>query len=392
MSAPTDPVALPSLRIVQFAGMLRDHGLQVGPGEQAAMLCAAELLALRGVRAVSAAWRALTCRQAVHWRQWPELFERFWFAHRQKGTVKLSGHSRPSRSLQARVEDLHERFEEEGAAQPSTAGQSAAMQSSALSSAHALQAGELSRAQGGASRVEALHDREAQFWLPRELGELSRLAAQITQRLRPQPTRRWCSAARGQRIDFRHLFRRGITAPSLLPVWKTPRRVPPRIVIAVDVSRSMESHGAFLLRVSRAFARQSGAKVHVFHTRIAEITPLLLSDSPRIQEKVNAIASGFGGGTRIATSLERFLHGDQRISAPRATRLWVLSDGYDTDEPAALEQVLRALRGRGVHLAWFHPTRAAPPAQAFRAAAHLVEQCLPLANLADLRALRERIA
>ena len=391
MSAPADPVALPSLRIVQFAGMLREHGLQVGPGEQAAMLRVAELLRLRGAGAISAAWRALTCRQAAHWRQWPELFERFWFAHRTKGTVKLSGHSRPRRSLQALVEDHHKRLEE-GAARPSTAAQGSAAHSSALSAAQAPQADDPSRAQGGASRVEALHDREAQFWLPRELGELSRLAAQITQRLRPQPTRRWRSAARGQRIDFRHLFRCGITASSLLPVWKTPRRVPPRIVIAVDVSRSMESHGAFLLRVSRAFARQSGAKVYVFHTRIAEISPLLLSDSPRIQEKVNALASGFGGGTRIAASLERFLHGNHRLSAPRATRLWILSDGFDTDEPAALEMVLRALRGRGVRLDWFHPTRAAPHAQAFRAAAHLLEQCLPLANLADLRALRERIA
>ena len=400
MNVPTDSalpagssgssIALPSERIVQFAMLLREHGFQIGPGEQAAMLRAAQWLAGRGAVAVSAAWRALTCRGPAQWREWPELFERFWFRHRLRGRVSISGQTRPRRSLRESVEDLHRSMDTPSDLPPASPRQGQTAYSSALANSGGEEPGALPRGQGGASRVEALPNRDAQCWLPRELGELGRLATQIRDRLRPRPTRRWRVASRGDRLDFRQTFRRSLScaADSLVPVWRKPRTVPPRIVIAVDVSRSMEAHAAFFLRVARAFARHAGAGVYVFHTRIAAIGPLLMRDSDRIQEKINALAAGFGGGTRIAASLSALLHGNNRLASPRLTRLWIMSDGFDTDDALALEAVLKRLRGRGVRLAWFYPTQTKPTAQSFRAAEHHVERCLRLADLPDLRALK----
>jgi uncharacterized protein with von Willebrand factor type A (vWA) domain len=75
----------------------------------------------------------------------------------------------------------------------------------------------------------------------------------------------------------------------------------------------------------------------------------------------------------------------------RHSRVWVVSDGFDTDAPDALADALRSLRRRGARIAWFHPTRQAPLAQAFGQARDLMHTCLPLAGLPDLRAAQAHL-
>ena len=385
--APT-PATAPSASLAGFAALLRDHGFAVGVSEQQAMLQAAMRIgALREV-SLAAAWRAIACHRQRDWRQWPELFERYWHPERLRGTVKVSGQTRARRDLRQAVSDLHEHLSNGGApAQPShsatTAGDAPASDA----------APESPRAQGGASRVDALHNRDAQLWLPQELGELQRLARQIHARLRPRPTRRWQAASPGRRLDLRRTLRRSVAwgGEPLAPAWQVRRTERPRLFILVDVSRSMESHAAFFLRVARAFAREAQARVYVFHTRLAEVTPLMQRDSARVQEKINAVTAGFGGGTRIAACLQAFAASDARAQLQRASRVWICSDGFDTDEPEALHEALQALRRRGARLAWFHPTRQAPQAMSFRRARGCIETCVPLASLDDLRAAQHQL-
>ena len=97
------------------------------------------------------------------------------------------------------------------------------------------------------------------------------------------------------------------------------REEPPRLFILADVSRSMEAHAALFLRVARAFAIEAQARVFVFHTRLAEVTPLMQRDSATVQEKINAVTAGFGAGTRIAASLQDFArsHARAQLTARR---------------------------------------------------------------------------
>ena len=101
----------PSQSLAGFAAMLREHGLKVGVSEQQAMLQAALALGpLQGQR-LCAAWRAMACHSARDWRQWPELFERYWYPQRLKGQVRVSGQMRPSRDLRQAVQELHKNME-----------------------------------------------------------------------------------------------------------------------------------------------------------------------------------------------------------------------------------------------------------------------------------------
>jgi uncharacterized protein len=119
--------AEPLQAIAGFAALLREHGLPVGVAEQQDFVCAALALPLRrsaprtgadAATGISAAWRAIACHDRRSWRQWPELFERYWYAHRLKGTVRVSGQTRPARDLRQVVQTLQDSLAGDSAPQP----------------------------------------------------------------------------------------------------------------------------------------------------------------------------------------------------------------------------------------------------------------------------------
>lgn len=378
----------PSERLAGFAALLREHGLCVGVAEQQAMLQASLLLGSLKERPVQAAWRAIACHSHREWKLWPELFERYWHPEKLRGGVKVSGQTRPSRDLRQSVQQMHEQMA--AASQPAS-GAGAPQTASDLPAASQNESDPGSpRAQGGASRTDPLHQRDGQMWLPQELGALQALARQITARLQPRPTRRWRTSQPGQRLDLRQTLRRSVSwgGDWLQPAWKVRRVEPPRLFILADVSRSMESHAALFLRVARAFALEAQARVFVFHVRLAEITPLMQRDSATVQEKINAVTAGFGAGTRIAASLHEFARQHARAQLGRGARVWVFSDGFDTDATDHLAEALHEVRSRGARITWFHPTRQVPAATALQRARGSIERFIPLASLADLAAAR----
>lgn len=394
LAAPTAPAnaTAPSERLAGFAALLRDHGLTVGVAEQQAMLQAALYFGPLHERPLQAAWRAIACHSQREWQLWSDVYERFWHPEKLRGGVKVSGQTRPSRNLRQSVQALHDQMD--AAQQPNTQPGSpkTAPQTAGDSASSQLDEQDIGtpRAQGGASRTEALHQRDGQMWMPQELSALQHLARQITAKLQPRATRRWRVAPRGQRLDLRQTLRRSVGwgGELLQPAWKVKRVEPPRLFILADVSRSMESHAALFLRVARAFALEADARVFVFHTRLAEVTPYMHRDTPAIQEKVNAVTAGFGGGTRIAASLQEFARQHARAQLNRGARVWVFSDGFDTDGPDLLDAALQEVRARGARITWFHPTRQVPAAGALQRARSRIERFVPLASLADLAAAR----
>lgn len=383
--------AQPIEAIAGFAALLREHGLSVGVAEQQAMVRAALCLPVERAARLDAAWRAIACHDPRDWRRWPDLFARYWYPQRTRGQARVSGQTRPSRQLRELVQSLHERMDS-GAPSATPSALDAALDAPVL----ATEDSGVSRAQGGATRTDPLHDRSLSQWLPQDLAQLERLAEQIARQLRKRLTRRWRDSPVGRRLDMRRTLRASLRTGGLPmhPVWRTPRREKPRLFILVDVSRSMETHAQLFLRLARAFVQAMDARVFVFHTRLAEVTPLLRSDSAAVQEKVNAVTAGFGGGTRIATSLADFHSVHARAQLTRQSRVWVLSDGFDADAAPCLAEELARVRGRGARITWFHPSPQIPASQALqivRERAGLVERFWRLNSLRDLAALADHL-
>lgn len=392
MTHPAVRAASASESITAFAGYLRDYGLTLGVGEVSDMVTAAELFGHRQPRLVSCAWRSIACRTPEEWAQWPDLFERFWHPNRTRGTVRVSGKTRPHRDLRAAVRDLHDGMAASSAPdKPSQSQLGTALQPAVDGDNSDPRSSP--RAMGGASRTDPLHDRSGTLWWPDELVQLQLLARRIYRDLRPIKSRRFVRKRRIDRLDVRATLRNAAAhgGDGLTPIWRTAQRLPPRIFIFVDVSRSMEAHAAYFLRVARAFVREANARVFVFHTKIIDVTALLQRDSGRIQEKINAVTAGFGGGTRIASCLSEFAHGTGRSALRRGARIWIMSDGYDTDEPAQLLHALKSLRRNAGRVVWFHPTRTTHLPTALSKARSGIDDCIPLVSLADLRAQAGRL-
>lgn len=382
--ASVNATAEPLLAVAGFAALLRDHGLDVGVVQQQAMVQAVLALPLARETTVSAAWRAIACHDVRSWRRWPELFERYWHADRVKGTVRVSGQTRPSRDLRQVVQQLQDALAGDTAPpRPGTQALDTAVDD--RSTPRADDEG-VSRAKGGASRTEALHDRSLAEWLPQDLAQLNRLADRIAARLRRRLTRRWQTSGHGRRLDLRRTLRASLRTGGVpvAPVWRQQRREQPKLFLLVDVSRSMETHAQLFLRIARAFVGAAQARVFIFHTRLAEITPLLRSDSTSVQEKINAVTAGFGGGTRIATSVADFVGVHARAQLGRSARVWLLSDGFDADAPTELALQLARVRAHGARITWFHPSEAPPASQALQACSGLIERFVRLNSLRDL--------
>lgn len=386
--------AQPLVAIAGFAALLRDHGLTVGVAEQQAMVRTALHLPVERYARLDAAWRAIACHDVRDWRRWPELFQRYWYPQRVKGSTRVSGQTRRGRNLQQLVQSLREHMAPGAPRDTSSRGPADTALQPGLA---ASDEPGLARAQGGASRTEALHDRSLSQWLPQDLAQLERLAEQIAQALRKRLTRRWHDQPRGRQLDLRRTLRSSLRTGGvpLHPVWRAPRKEQPRLFILVDVSRSMETHAQLFLRIARAFVSAMNARVFVFHTRLAEVTPLLRSDSAAVQDKVNAVTAGFGGGTRIATSLADFLVTHARAQLTRQARVWLLSDGFDADEPGRLAEELSRVCRRGARIGWFHPSEHPPVSQAMQAVnarRDLIERFHRLNSLRDLAQLANHLS
>jgi uncharacterized protein with von Willebrand factor type A (vWA) domain len=239
-----------------------------------------------------------------------------------------------------------------------------------------------------------LDERDFADWLPSDMDRFEPLVEALKRRLRARLLRRLQSHRDRGVIHVRRSLRAALaTGGELVRLHHARRkRRQPKVVVLVDVSRSMEVHAQFFLRLTRAFVEVMEARAFVFHTRLAEVTPLLKRNSERVQEKVNAVTFGFGGGTRIASCLHEAVHQHLGRSLARGDLFMVFSDGFDTDEPAALAEVLAQVQARGARIFWLHPTIETPKSAAMLLAAPFVTRFMPAHNLASLSRLPELLA
>jgi uncharacterized protein with von Willebrand factor type A (vWA) domain len=169
--------------------------------------------------------------------------------------------------------------------------------------------------------------------------------------------------------------------------------VRPRLVLLLDVSRSMNSYSFFYLRLARALCNEL-ADVHcfIFHTGITNVGEALRDQDPwRAQERLSVLAAGWAGGTRIGECLQDFNREQGARLVHSRTGVIIVSDGYDTGETALLEKELGTLKRRARRMIWFNPLLNQPD---FTPVAKGMQTAMPYLDLlapgADLAAI-ERV-
>jgi uncharacterized protein with von Willebrand factor type A (vWA) domain len=111
---------------------------------------------------------------------------------------------------------------------------------------------------------------------------------------------------------------------------------------------------------------------------------------------LSLVAEGMGGGTRIGDSLADFNRWHARRVINSRTAVIIVSDGYDTGEPARLAGEMRRLRRRSRRIVWLNPLIGwkdySPEARSMKAALPYIDLFAPAHNLESLAALEPFLA
>ena len=332
-------------RYAGFAGWLRANAFCVTSADVAATLEVVRRMGQTDRDVLRWSLRALLCSRAQEWRRFDELFDAYFAApNRRKLVETRAGGAGPL-------------SHDDGACGPSDASEGTPV-SPAGSGNGAPQEG--AAANEGATLRESLA--HADFRHLNERSELFAIDAAIrrfAQRLRGIQMRREQRASLGRTIDLHWTLRRSVSRGGL-PVelgWRRKRRQRPRIVLLLDVSRSMSLYSFFFLRLARVLSgRLPDVHSFIFHTRLVCVDEALRDPDPRrAQERLHLISEGWAGGTRIGESLAGFnAHYAPRLLHAR-TAVVIVSDGYDAGDVAQLGESLAAIRRRCHSLVWLNP-------------------------------------
>jgi len=366
-----DLPALAAERLAGFPGFLRANGYAVGGGDGVSVLETARRVGVLEPHVLRWSLQALMCGRADEWERFDALFDA-WF-------LPADRWQRPER-----------RDAEGGIAIPDADGGG---RDGDRAEPERSEEGEPRRA---ASRDEVLSSTDFRALTEREHAlDIEALMRRFARRLQHVRLRRESRARSGRRLHLPATIRRSVSSggtPFHL-AWKNRRRVRPRLVLLIDVSRSMALYSFFYLRLARALGGVwPDVHSYIFHTRITAVSQALHDPDPwRAQERLHLMAQGWGGGTRIGESLAQFNREHAARIVHSRTAVIIMSDGYDTGEPALLSQALAQLRRRARRIVWLNPLcnrpGYAPVSQGMQAALPHLHLLAPGADLASIGAV-----
>ncbi len=340
----------PAARVAGFIAHLRENGLRLGVAE-----ADIALNALTEIRAVTPddcrrALRAVCTGCKEEAERFDDLFDSYWM---DAGRVKQKVVPTQAAPISENVHSSRDtKGEDAGSAGTATApddGDGGEVDSDGTGKLIATDLRNLSR--------KDLRD----MVRPDEIAQAEDVARRLGAALRDQRSRRRKAARKGDRLHFRKIIRHSL-ATGGEPVRLLRKRRPDRtrkIVALCDVSGSMSIYAqVFLSFLAGLMRADTHADAYLFHTRLVRITEALRDkDAMRAIGRMSLMADGFGGGSRIGPSLQRFSDTYAKRFVDGRSVVMILSDGYDTADPQGIDDALARLKKRGCRIIWLNPLK-----------------------------------
>jgi uncharacterized protein len=356
--------------LVTFGRVLREAGLEIGPGRIAD--------AMRGLDHVD-----ITRQEDVYWtlrttlvarREDLEPFDRAfdaWFL-RRVGRVPVRRHADPRTPHEdAKRVRRDPRADREAAAadrEPDSIGHSA---------------------------HEVLRRKDFAAMTPAEHAAARALIADMATDRPTRRSHRLRRHRRGRRLDMRALARDSI-ATGGDPVARRFRRrleTPRKLVVLCDVSGSMEAYSRALLLYLHAVVRSGrGVEVFAFGTRLTRLTvPLRTRDPEQALARAAERVVDWASGTRIGASLKQYNDVWGRRALTRGAVVLIASDGWERQDHELVGEEMARLHRAAYAVVWVNPVKGSPEYQplaaGMRAALPHVDRFVAGHNLASLEAL-----
>ena len=248
---------------------------------------------------------------------------------------------------------------------------------------------------GTFSQEELLRRKDFENFTWDELQEARAMMAKARWRLGERKTRRLRPAKRGPSLDLRRTLRRSLRTGGE-PVELARRRIrrkPRPLVIICDISGSMSLYSRLLLHFIHTVSNGLGnVETFVFATRLTRITrQLARRDVDEAIHEVTKSVQDWSGGTRIGESLRTFNYRWARRVLGRGAVVLIISDGWDRGDVRILAEEMARLQRNCHRLMWLNPLLGQddyrPVTAGMRAALPYIDDFLPANNLDNLFAL-----
>jgi uncharacterized protein with von Willebrand factor type A (vWA) domain len=242
---------------------------------------------------------------------------------------------------------------------------------------------------------EVLRHKDFESFTWDELQEARALMSRTRWRLGERQTRRLRPSRRGRRLDLRRTVRHSLRTGGE-PVElarRTIRRKPRPLVILCDISGSMSLYSRLLLHFVHTVSNGlSNVETFVFATRLTRITrQLARRDVDEAIHDVTRNVQDWSGGTRIGESLRTFNFRWARRVLGRGAVVLIISDGWDRGDVRVLAEEMARLQRNCHRLIWLNPLLGQddyrPVTAGMRAALPYIDDFLPANNLDSLFAL-----
>jgi uncharacterized protein len=214
-----------------------------------------------------------------------------------------------------------------------------------------------------ASAVERLAGKDFAELSAAELALLTRLMRRFTLSTPVRRTRRYRTAPHGRRVDLRTtLSRARRTGGHPLRLVRQARKTKPRkLIVLCDISGSMAPYARAMIQLLYCAAGGARAEVFTFATRLTRLTRHLRGARPAVAiERAGRVAPDWSGGTRIADALAEFNRTHGRRGMARGAVILIISDGWETGDPADLGAQLATLSKVAFRIVWANPRTAHP--------------------------------
>ena len=207
------------------------------------------------------------------------------------------------------------------------------------------------------SPTERLADRDFATLSADELALLDAVMRRLRLATPLRRSRRTRRAPHGEQVDLRRTLSaaRRTGGHAIVLARRTRPMRPRRLVVLCDISGSMEAYARAMLQLLYCAAGGERAEVFTFATRLTRLTRALARSTPaQALERAGRLAPDWSGGTRIGLAMAQLLdrHGGGLV---RGAVVLVVSDGWDTGDPAELGRQMARLHRLAHRVVWANP-------------------------------------
>jgi uncharacterized protein with von Willebrand factor type A (vWA) domain len=375
-----------------FIHYLRERQFTIGINENIDSQNLAKRIGVTNKRYLKNGLKSLLCQSAEDWQRFDQFFHDYWQpTKRQQSVVSTIGGKAPRSKSIAEMSQSGNR-ESQFDLSDSESNQQDVSDNKNDNDNKVSQA-------AASARTSLTNKSFKHLDNTAEIRKVHTLCEHLAKKIKKRLLRRHKNYHQGRQIDIRRTLRNNLCygGRPIALTFKKRRKQTPKVVLLLDVSRSMSIYSYLFLRFAHGMLNVfKQADAFAFHTKLIRISETLREPNQhKLAEKMELVSYGFGGGTKIDESLKTF----NQQYAPKLlgskTIIIILSDGYDTGEPEDLCEQIKRIKQRVRKLIWLNPllgqAHYEPKTRSMQAALPLIDVFAPANNLSSLAKLEHHL-